>query len=244
MSQNEQDRKEQPKDNAKSNNVELLKDYVKIDPLKQLEVKVESDDSDDVDVVEDVERIEGDSRDHVNVVFVGNVDAGKSTTCGRIIYDSGLVDERQMERFIAIAREKGMDSWLYAFILDTTEEERKKGKTIEVGRIHFSTEKKRITLLDAPGHDKYIPNMINGACQADIGVIVISARRGEFEAGFMKDDGRTKEHAVLCKTLGIKQIIVAINKMDDSTVNWSEERYNEITSQLSPFLKKLNFNPI
>jgi len=119
----------------------------------------------------------------------------------------------------------------------------KKGKTIEVGKIHFSTPKRRFTLLDAPGHDKYIPNMINGACQADIGVLVVSARRGEFEAGFLKDDGRTKEHAVLCKTLGIKQIVVAINKMDDNTVNYSQERYNEIVNQLTLFMKKLNFKP-
>ena len=107
--------------------------------------------------------------------------------------------------------------------MDTNEEERAKGKTVEVGRAHFDSESKRYTILDAPGHKNYVPNMIAGACQADVGVLVISARKGEFEAGFDRG-GQSREHAMLCKTLGIEHLVVAINKMDDPTVCWSKER--------------------
>jgi peptide chain release factor subunit 3 len=97
------------------------------------------------------------------------------------------------------------------------------GKTVEVGRAHFQTEKKRYTILDAPGHKSYVPNMIAGAAQADLGVLVISARRGEFEAGFDRS-GQTREHATLAKTLGVRKLVVAVNKMDEETVCWAEER--------------------
>ena len=98
------------------------------------------------------------------------------------------------------------------------------GKTVEVGRAAFETEKKRYTILDAPGHKAYVPNMIGGAAQADVGVLVISARRGEFEAGFDRG-GQTREHVMLAKTAGVRRLVVAINKMDDATVNWDKERY-------------------
>lgn len=101
--------------------------------------------------------------------------------------------------------------------MDTSEEERSKGKTVEVGRAQFETTKKRYTILDAPGHKNYVPAMINGAAQADIGILVISTRRGEFEAGFQRG-GQTREHTILAKTLGISKFIVAVNKMDDETV--------------------------
>jgi len=125
--------------------------------------------------------------------------------------------------------------------MDTNEEERAKGKTVEVGRAHFSTEKKRYTILDAPGHKNYVPNMIMGVSQADIGILVISARKGEFEAGFDRE-GQTREHAILAKTLGIKKLVIAVNKLDDPTVQWSKERYDEIEGKLSPFLKQIGYN--
>lgn len=121
-------------------------------------------------------------------------------------------------------------------------EEREKGKTVEVGRAFFETENKHFVILDAPGHKGFVPNMIGGASQADIAVLVISARRGEFETGFERG-GQTREHAMLVKTAGVKYLIVLINKMDDSTVNWDPTRYDEIKDKLTPYLKKCGFVP-
>uniref|UniRef100_A0A7S1U2E8 Tr-type G domain-containing protein n=1 Tax=Phaeomonas parva TaxID=124430 RepID=A0A7S1U2E8_9STRA len=126
--------------------------------------------------------------------------------------------------------------------MDTNEEERAKGKTVEVGRAHFASETKRFTILDAPGHKGYVPNMIQGASQADVGILVISARRGEFETGFERG-GQTREHAILAKTLGVQHLIVVINKMDDPTVQWDKERFDECCSKLKPFLKQCGFRP-
>jgi len=184
---------------------------------------------------------ERDSREHLNLVFIGHVDAGKSTFCGQILYRTGQVDARTIEKYEKEAKEKNRDSWFLAFIMDTNEEERAKGKTVEVGRAHFESTQKRYTILDAPGHKNYVPNMIAGACQADVGVLVISARKGEFETGFERG-GQTREHALLAKTLGVRILLVAINKMDDQTVGFSEERYNECCEKLTPFLKGCGYN--
>uniref|UniRef100_A0A8C8YR43 G1 to S phase transition 1 n=1 Tax=Prolemur simus TaxID=1328070 RepID=A0A8C8YR43_PROSS len=140
------------------------------------------------------------------------------------------------------AKEKNRETWYLSWALDTNQEERDKGKTVEVGRAYFETEKKHFTILDAPGHKSFVPNMIGGASQADLAVLVISARKGEFETGFEKG-GQTREHAMLAKTAGVKHLIVLINKMDDPTVNWSNERYEECKEKLVPFLKKVGFNP-
>ena len=113
---------------------------------------------------------------------------------------------------------QGRESWKYAWALDTTDEERAKGKTQECGRGTFETETRSFSILDAPGHKHFVPHMIGGASQADIAVLVISARKGEFETGFEKG-GQTREHAVLAKTAGVRTLIVAINKMDDPTVS-------------------------
>jgi len=139
-----------------------------------------------------------DEREHLNCVFIGHVDAGKSTFCGQILFRTGQVDDRTIEKYEKEAKEKNRDSWFLAFIMDTNEEERAKGKTVEVGRAHFESDNKRYTILDAPGHRNYVPNMIAGACQADVGVLVISARKGEFETGFERG-GQTREHALLAK---------------------------------------------
>ena len=163
-------------------------------------------------------------KEHVNIVFIGHVDAGKSTLGGNILYLTGMVDERTMEKYEREAKEAGRESWYLSWALDSTKEERSKGKTVEVGRARFETEKRRYTILDAPGHKSYVPNMISGAAQADVGVLVISARKGEYETGFDKG-GQTREHAVLAKMQGINKLVVAINKMDDPTVEWSKERY-------------------
>jgi len=180
-----------------------------------------------------------DPREHLNIVFIGHVDAGKSTISGQILLLTGMVDQRLIEKYTNLAVEKNRESWYLAYLLDTNDEERLKGITVEVGRAHFSTEKKRYTILDAPGHRNFVPAMITGVVQADIAVLVVSSRKGEFESGF--DRGQTIEHAILAKTLGVKKLIVAINKMDDPTTDWSKERYDFIQVKVEKYLKSIGF---
>lgn len=177
-----------------------------------------------------------DTREHINLVFIGHVDAGKSTLSGQILLSTGQVDKRTIEKYEKEAKEKNRESWYLAYVMDQSEEERARGKTVECGRAEFSTNKKRVTLLDAPGHKGYVPAMIQGAAQADIGALVISARAGEFEAGYMRG-GQTLEHITLARTLGIAKMIVLVNKMDDTTVKWSEERYKDIKTKLEKTLQ-------
>ncbi|XP_030840086.1 eukaryotic peptide chain release factor GTP-binding subunit ERF3A [Strongylocentrotus purpuratus] len=181
-------------------------------------------------------------KEHVNVVFIGHVDAGKSTIGGHIMYLTGGVDKRTLEKYEREAKEKNRESWYLSWALDTNQEERDKGKTVEVGRAYFETEKKHFTILDAPGHRSFVPNMIGGAAQADLAVLVISARKGEFETGFERG-GQTREHAMLAKTAGVKHLVILVNKMDDHTVEWSVKRYEECKEKLLPFLRKVGFNP-
>jgi len=195
---------------------------------------------DEEEVNADEEENEEDPREHLNLVFIGHVDAGKSTLSGSILYLMGMVDKRTIERFEREAKDRNRESWFLAFIMDTSEEERAKGKTVEVGRAHFETVTNRYTILDAPGHKNYVPNMIAGAAQADVGVLVISARKGEFETGFEKG-GQTREHALLAKTLGIDYLVIVVNKMDDPTVEWSKERYDECVSKMKPYLKQCGY---
>uniref|UniRef100_A0A8C7ZQS4 G1 to S phase transition 1 n=1 Tax=Oryzias sinensis TaxID=183150 RepID=A0A8C7ZQS4_9TELE len=177
-------------------------------------------------------------KEHVNVVFIGHVGACRPSWR----YLTGMVDKRTLEKYEREAKEKNRETWYLSWALDTNQEERDKGKTVEVGRAYFETEKKHFTILDAPGHKSFVPNMIGGASQADLAVLVISARKGEFETGFEKG-GQTREHAMLAKTAGVKHLIVLVNKMDDPTVNWSLDRYEECKEKLVPFLKKVGFNP-
>jgi len=181
-------------------------------------------------------------KEHVNVIFLGHVDAGKSTLGGSILYATGMVDERTMEKYKREAKEAGRETWYLSWALDLTKEERAKGKTVEVGRGFFETERRRYSILDAPGHKNFVPSMIGGASQADVGVLVISARKGEYETGFEKG-GQTREHAMLAKTQGVNKLVVAVNKMDDPTVEWSHERYEECTKKIGLFLKGLGYNP-
>ncbi|ERF71828.1 hypothetical protein EPUS_01743 [Endocarpon pusillum Z07020] len=181
-------------------------------------------------------------KEHVNLIFIGHVDAGKSTLGGSILYATGMVDERTMEKYKKEAKDAGRETWYLSWALDLTKEERAKGKTVEVGRGFFETEKRRYTILDAPGHKTFVPNMIGGASQADVGILVISARKGEYETGFEKG-GQTREHAMLAKTQGVGKLVVAVNKMDDPTVEWSKARYDECTTKLGLFLKGVGYNP-
>lgn len=199
---------------------------------------VEKEQAADVDE-ETLKEIYG--KEHVNIIFIGHVDAGKSTLGGSILYATGMVDERTMEKNKKEAKEMGRETWYLSWALDLTKEERSKGKTVEVGRGFFETEKRRYSILDAPGHKTYVPSMIGGASQADVGILVISARKGEYETGFEKG-GQTREHAMLAKTQGVNKLVVVINKMDDPTVEWSKKRYDECTTKLSAFLKATGYN--
>lgn len=180
-------------------------------------------------------------KEHVNIIFIGHVDAGKSTLGGSILYNTGMVDQRTLDKYKREAKEMGRETWYLSWALDLTNEERSKGKTVEVGRGFFETDKRRYSILDAPGHKTYVPNMIGGASQADVGILVISARKGEYETGFERG-GQTREHAMLAKTQGVNKLVVVINKMDDPTVNWSHERYKECTTKLAAFLKATGYN--
>jgi len=160
---------------------------------------------------------------HMNIIFTGHVDAGKSTMGGQLLYLTGAVDKRTMQKYEQEAKAAGKDTWYLSWALDSGKEERAQGKTVEVGRAYFETEKRRYTILDAPGHKTFVPSMITGAAQADIAMLVLSARKGEFETGFDRD-GQTREHAVLIKNNGISKLVILINKMDDTTVNWAQER--------------------
>jgi peptide chain release factor subunit 3 len=201
---------------------------------------VVDEEGDEEAVVDATKLKEGDPREHLNLVFIGHVDAGKSTLSGSILYITENVDKRTIERYEKEAKERNRDSWFLAFIMDTNEEERAKGKTVEVGKAHFDTNVKRYTILDAPGHKNYVPNMIMGASQADVGMLVISARKGEFETGFDRG-GQTREHALLAKTLGVSYLVVVVNKMDEPTVKWSKARFDECVTKLRPFLKGCGF---
>jgi elongation factor 1 alpha-like protein len=164
------------------------------------------------------------------------VDAGKSTLMGRLLYDLKVVDQRTIDRYRKEAEKMGKSSFALAWVLDQGSEERARGVTIDIATNKFETEKTAFTILDAPGHRDFIPNMIAGASQADFAVLVIDASTGSFESGLK---GQTKEHALLVRSMGVQRIIIAINKLD--TVNWSEERFTEIENQISSFLTTAGF---
>lgn len=136
----------------------------------------------------------------------------------------------------------GKGSFKYAWVLDKLKAERERGITIDIALWKFETEKYYFTIIDAPGHRDFIKNMITGTSQADVAVLIVASPNGEFEAGISKN-GQTREHALLAFTLGVKQLIVGVNKMDDKTVNYSETRFNEIKNEVSNFIKKIGYNP-
>lgn len=179
---------------------------------------------------------------HINLVVIGHVDSGKSTTTGHLIYKCGGVDQRTIEKMEKEAELAGKSSFKYAWVLDKLKAERERGITINIALNKFETSKYHCTIIDAPGHRDFIKNMITGTSQADLAVLMISSQAGEFEAGISKE-GQTREHALLAFTLGVKQMIVGINKMDHPTVNWSKDRYEEIKGEASNFLKKIGYNP-
>ncbi|KAJ7043893.1 P-loop containing nucleoside triphosphate hydrolase protein [Mycena alexandri] len=182
----------------------------------------------------------GKEKTHVNVVVIGHVDSGKSTTAGHLIYKCGGIEKRIIEKFEREAAEIGKGSFKYAWVLDKLKAERERGITIDYALCKFETPKFVVGVIDAPGHRDFVKNMITGTSQADCAILIIAGGIGEFEAGISKG-GQTREHALLAFTLGVRQLIVAVNKMD--TAKWSEDRYNEIIEETSKFLKKVGYDP-
>lgn len=179
---------------------------------------------------------------HINIVVIGHVDSGKSTSTGHLIYICGGIDQRTLEKFQKEAELIGKGSFCFAWILDKLKSERDRGITINITLTQFETAKYHYTIIDAPGHRDFIKNMITGTSQADCAILMISAQGGEFEAGISKE-GQTKEHALLAYTLGVREMIVCLNKMDHPSVNYSEERFNEIVSEAKIFLKNAGYKP-
>jgi elongation factor 1-alpha len=180
-------------------------------------------------------------KDKINLVVIGHVDSGKSTSTGHLIYKCGGIDERTIAKFEKEAAETGKASFKYAWVLDKLKAERERGITIDIALWKFQSDKRIFTIIDAPGHRDFIKNMITGTSQADAAVLMIASDVGGFEAGFSKD-GQTREHALLAQTMGVKQMIVAVNKMDDTSVNYSQARYDEIKGELTIYLKKVGYN--
>jgi len=182
----------------------------------------------------------GKAKLHCNLVVIGHVDAGKSTTTGHLIYKCGGIDKRTVEKFEKEAKEMGKGSFKYAWVLDKLKAERERGITIDIALWKFETAKFEFTIIDAPGHRDFIKNMITGTSQADVAVLVIDSSQGGFEAGIARD-GQTREHALLAFTLGVKQMIVAMNKFDDKSVMYDQARYKEIKDEMFSILKKIGY---
>jgi len=167
---------------------------------------------------------------HINLVFVGHVDHGKSTTVGRMLFDSGSIDEQTLRKLKEKAEELGKGGFEFAFVMDNLKEERERGVTIDLAHKKFETPKYYFTIIDAPGHKDFIKNMITGASQADAGVLVVAATDDELQP-------QTKEHVFLAKTLGVNQMIVAVNKMD--ATKYDEAKFNKIKDLVTGLLKSV-----
>lgn len=186
---------------------------------------------------------------HMNLVVVGHVDNGKSTTVGHLMVDMGVIDQRTIEEFAKQSEATGKgDTFKYAWVLDSIKDERERGITIDLAFQKFETPKYFYTLIDAPGHRDFIKNMITGASEADAAILVVSVKPGEMEAA-IEPGGQGREHAFLARTLGVGQLVVALNKMDD--VGYQEARYKEAKDAIEKMLKlvgyntaKINFIPI
>src|SRR5256712_27967 len=173
------------------------------------------------------------AKPHLNLVFIGHVDHGKSTTVGRILYDTGNIDPHELENLKKLAEQMGKATFEFAFVMDQVKEERERGLTIDVAHKRFDTDKYYFTIIDAPGHRDFVKNMITGTSQADAAVLVVGAAEGV--------QTQTKEHIFLARTLGVEQLIVAINKMDASKPPYAEARFNELKTELTGLLRGVGY---
>lgn len=171
-----------------------------------------------------------------NLTKVGHVDAGKSTLMGRLLMELKFVEQRTVDKYRRQGEKIGKQSFALAWVMDQRSEERDRGVTIDIATNYFETEKTKFTILDAPGHRDFVPNMIAGASQADFAILVIDANTGAYEKGLK---GQTREHVLLLRSLGVQRIVVAINKLD--MVGWSQDRFDEINNQVTGFLSGLGF---
>ncbi|MDV3276973.1 MAG: translation elongation factor EF-1 subunit alpha [Nitrososphaerales archaeon] len=182
------------------------------------------------------------NKPHLNLIVCGHVDHGKSTSMGHFLFDLGVVDQRMIEEFAKESEKTGAgDSFKYAWVLDQLKDERERGVTIDLAFQKFETPKYFYTLIDAPGHRDFIKNMITGASEADGAVLVVSAKKGEEDVA-LAPGGQAREHAFLLFTLGVKQMVACINKMDDQTVKYSEQRFNEAKQDVENLLKNVGFD--
>jgi len=179
---------------------------------------------------------------HINIVVIGHVDSGKSTSTGHMIYKCGGIDKRTIEKFEKEAQEMGKGSFKYAWVLDKLKAERERGITIDIQLMKFGTDKYQVTVIDAPGHRDFIKNMITGTSQADCAILIVAASTGEFESGISKN-GQTREHALLAYTLGVKQMIVGVNKIDNTEPPYSDTRFDEIKKEVQGYIKKVGYAP-
>ncbi|MBE18730.1 MAG: translation elongation factor EF-1 subunit alpha [Thaumarchaeota archaeon] len=183
------------------------------------------------------------AKPHLNLIVAGHVDQGKSTIIGHLLVELKVIDERTIQKFAEESEKTGKgDTFKYAWVMDNLKDERERGVTIDLAFQRFESKKYDFTLIDAPGHRDFIKNMITGASEADCAILVVSAKPGETEIA-IGVGGQSREHCFLLKTLGVKQMIVALNKMDDPQVKYSEERFNEVKSQVSDLLKQVGFSP-
>ena len=179
---------------------------------------------------------------HLNLIVAGHVDQGKSTIIGHLLVSLKIIDERTIQKYAEESEKTGKgDTFKYAWVMDNLKDERERGVTIDLAFQRFESKKFDFTLIDAPGHRDFIKNMITGASEADCAILVVSAKPGETEIA-IGVGGQSREHCFLLKTLGVKQMIIALNKMDDSQVKYSEERFNEVKSQVSGLLKQVGFS--
>jgi elongation factor 1-alpha len=179
-------------------------------------------------------------RDHISLVVIGHLNAGKSTTTGHLLYKCGGIDKTTIDKYEREANELGRASHKFAWVTDNLQAERERGITIDITLWKFSSKKYDFTIIDTPGTRGFIKNMITGTSQADSALMIVDATQGNFESGISRE-GQTREHALLAYSLGVKQMVVAVNKMDDTTVNFSERRYEEIKQSVSNYLKKVGY---
>merc|ERR1712160_73731 len=175
-------------------------------------------------------------------------DSGKSTTTGRLIFELGGLPERELEKLKAEAERLGKGSFAFAFYMDRQKEERARGVTIACTTKEFYTESYHYTVIDAPGHRDFIKNMITGASQADVALLMVPSD-GNFTTSIAKGNpklgevqGQTRQHSVLINLLGIKQLVVGVNKMDCDVAGYKESRYTEIRDEMTHMLKKVGWN--